>query len=35
MFKTLMIFALMLSLIACQSGGDSKETSFRLDYEKF
>ncbi len=35
MYKPFLVFALLLSLIACQSGKDSKESLFRLDYGKF
>ena len=35
MYKTFLIFAFMLSLVACQPGSDSQDSSFRLDYEKF
>ena len=35
MYKTFLIFAFMLCLVACQPGDDSQEISFHLDYEKF
>ena len=35
MYRTSLIFALLLGLIACQPAGDSQESTFSLDYEKF
>ncbi len=35
MYKKILTFGLLLGLIACQPAGDSQESSFSLDYEKF
>ena len=35
MYKPFLILAFMVSLVACQPGGGSQESSFHLEYEKF